>query len=61
MRTEHFDIVIIGSGAGGGTMAHALAQTGARLLVLERGEAIPREPENWNPEAVWKDLRYRTQ
>jgi len=61
MRTEHFDIVIIGSGAGGGTMAHAIAKTGARLLVLERGEAIPREPENWNPGAVWKDLRYRTQ
>src|SRR6187402_2041103 len=60
MRTEHFDIVIVGSGAGGGTMAHALAGTGARVLVVERGEAIPREPENWNPEAVWKDLRYRT-
>ena len=41
MRTEHFDIVIIGSGAGGGTMAHALAKTGARILVLERGEVDP--------------------
>ena len=60
MRTEHFDIVIIGTGAGGGTMAHALASTGARLLVLERGEVIPREPENWSPGAVWRDLRYRT-
>ena len=60
MRTEHFDIVIIGSGAGGGTMAHALAGSGARVLVVERGEAVPREPENWDPEAVWKDLRYRT-
>ena len=60
MRTEHFDLVIIGSGAGGGTMAHALAGTGARVLLVERGDAIPREPENWNPEAVWKHLRYRT-
>jgi choline dehydrogenase-like flavoprotein len=60
MRTDHFDIVIIGSGAGGGTMAHALAGSGARLLVVERGDVIPREPENWNPQAVWKDLRYRT-
>ena len=58
--TGHYDIVIIGTGAGGGTMAHALAGTGARLLVLERGDAVPREPENWSPEAVWKDLRYRT-
>jgi choline dehydrogenase-like flavoprotein len=60
MRTEHFDIVIIGTGAGGGTMAHALAGRGARLLVVERGEAIPREAENWSPEAVWRQRRYRT-
>jgi len=60
MRTEHVDIVIIGTGAGGGTMVHALAGTGARLLVVERGDVIPREPENWSPEAVWKNLRYRT-
>lgn len=55
----HYDFVIIGSGAGGGTMARALAGTGARLLVIERGGTIPQEPENWNPEAVWKHLRYR--
>jgi choline dehydrogenase-like flavoprotein len=60
MKTERFDIVIIGSGAGGGTMAHALAGTGASLLLVERGAFVPREPENWDPAAVWKDLRYRT-
>jgi choline dehydrogenase-like flavoprotein len=60
MRTDHYDIVIIGSGAGGGTMAHALAGTGARLLLVERGDVVPREPENWSPEAVWRQLRYRT-
>src|SRR5262245_24561075 len=60
MQTTRFDIVIIGSGAGGGTMAHALAPSGARILILERGEHVPREPQNWDPEAVWKDLRYRT-
>src|SRR6185295_15447388 len=60
MQTEHFDIVIIGSGAGGGTMARALASTGRRILVIERGGFIPQEPENWSPDAVWKDLRYRT-
>jgi choline dehydrogenase-like flavoprotein len=57
---ERFDLVILGSGAGGGTLARALASTGARILVVERGEAVPREPENWSPAAVWKDLRYRT-
>jgi choline dehydrogenase-like flavoprotein len=55
-----YDIIIIGSGAGGGTLAHALADTSARILVVERGGFVPQEPENWDPEAVWKHLRYRT-
>jgi choline dehydrogenase-like flavoprotein len=59
MRQATFDAVIIGSGAGGGTMAYALAGTGARLLVVERGDFVPREEANWNPEAVWKHLRYQ--
>jgi choline dehydrogenase-like flavoprotein len=58
--TERFDIVIIGSGAGGGTMAQALADSGARILLLERGEFVPQEEENWDPAAVWKQLRYRS-
>lgn len=57
---EHFDIIIIGSGAGGGTMVHALSDTGARILILERGDFVPQEDDNWNPEAVWKHLRYQT-
>jgi len=60
MSAEHFDIVIIGSGAGGGTMAHALADTGARILVIERGGRVPRDADNWDPAVVWRDLRYRT-
>jgi choline dehydrogenase-like flavoprotein len=59
MRTERFDIIIIGSGAGGGTVAHALGGSSARILVLERGDFVPQEDENWDPEAVWKHLRYR--
>jgi len=58
--TDQYDIIIVGSGAGGGTLAHALAETPARILILERGDFIPQEEENWNPEAVWKQLRYRT-
>lgn len=59
MSAAHHDVIIIGSGAGGGTMAHALAGTGARVLVLERGDHVPQEPENWSPAAVWQALRYR--
>jgi choline dehydrogenase-like flavoprotein len=60
MARHRYDVVIIGTGAGGGTMAHALSTTGARVLILERGDFVPQEDENWNPEAVWKHLRYQT-
>jgi choline dehydrogenase-like flavoprotein len=56
----HFDVVIIGSGAGGGTLAQRLAPTGKKILILERGEHIPREAENWDSKAVFIDRRYRT-
>lgn len=56
---QQFDIIIVGSGAGGGTMARALSESGASILVLERGDVVPQEDQNWNPEAVWKQLRYR--
>jgi choline dehydrogenase-like flavoprotein len=58
--TAHYDIVIIGSGAGGGTIARALAPTGRRILVVERGGTFDREPANWDPAAVWIEQRYRT-
>jgi choline dehydrogenase-like flavoprotein len=54
-----FDIIIIGSGAGGGTMTQALSSSDARILLLERGDFVPQEAENWDPEEVWKKLRYR--
>jgi choline dehydrogenase-like flavoprotein len=56
---EHYDVIVIGSGAGGGTLTHALAPTGKRILLLERGGWYPREKENWDSRAVWGDLRYR--
>ena len=47
-RSEHYDVIIIGSGPGGGTMAWRLAKTGKRILLLERGDYLPRERENWD-------------
>jgi choline dehydrogenase-like flavoprotein len=58
--TQHYDIIIIGSGAGGATVARALAPTSARILLIERGGFVPQEAENWDPDAVWKKLRYQT-
>jgi choline dehydrogenase-like flavoprotein len=56
--TEHYDVVIIGSGAGGGTLAHRLAPSGKKVLILERGDWLPREPENWDATAVFVENRY---
>ncbi len=55
---ERFDVIIIGTGAGGGTLAHTLASSGKRVLLLERGHFLPREMENWSPDDVFVDGRY---
>jgi choline dehydrogenase-like flavoprotein len=57
---NHYDLIIIGSGAGGGTLAYQLAPTGKRILILERGDYVPREKDNWNPKAVNVDGKYQT-
>lgn len=54
------DILIIGSGAGGGTLARGLADSGLKILVLERGDYLPREYENWDAQAVFEEHRYLT-
>ena len=55
----HYDIIIIGTGAGGGTLAYALRDAGARVLLLERGDVLPQEPQNWSPTAVFDQGRYK--
>jgi 2-polyprenyl-6-methoxyphenol hydroxylase-like FAD-dependent oxidoreductase len=42
--TEHYDAIIVGSGAGGGTLAHTLARSGKRILLPERGDFLTRDP-----------------
>jgi choline dehydrogenase-like flavoprotein len=56
--SEHYDVIVIGTGSGGGTLAHALAPSGKKVLLLERGGFLPREMENWSPDAVFVDGRY---
>ena len=55
---EHYDVIIIGTGAGGGTLAHKLAPSDKRVLLLERGGYLPREPENWSSREVFRKERY---
>ena len=55
---DHYDVIVIGTGAGGGTLAHTLAGSGKRILLLERGNFLPRETQNWDPESVFVDGKY---
>jgi choline dehydrogenase-like flavoprotein len=58
--TAHYDVIIIGTGAGGGTLAWRLASSGARILLLERGDYVPREQDNWSSRAVNVQAKYHT-
>ena len=53
-----YDVIIIGTGAGGGTLAADLAPFGKRVLLLERGGWLPRERQNWNVDDVFVENRY---
>ncbi len=55
---DAYDVIVIGSGAGGGTLVHRLAPSGKRILLLERGDWLPREPQNWSAADVFVENRY---
>jgi len=57
--TDSASVVIVGSGMGGGTLAWGLAQRGIDVLVVERGDYLPQEKQNWSPEAVFVQRRYK--
>lgn len=56
--SDHYDIIIIGTGAGGGTLLNRLASSGKRILVIERGPFLPREKENWDTKVAFNTTRY---
>ena len=57
---RQYDVIIIGSGAGGGTLTYKLAPSGKRILLLERGDYVAREKDNWDSRAVNVDGKYQT-
>ena len=59
MTDGRYDVIIVGSGPGGGALAHRLAPTGKRILILERGDYLPRERDNWDSKAVFVDGKYQ--
>ncbi|SMY08858.1 GMC oxidoreductase [Flavimaricola marinus] len=60
METIKTDVVIIGSGVGGSAVARQIAGSGAKVLILERGDFLPNEPQNSDAEAVFGQARYKT-
>ena len=58
--SDHYDVIVIGSGAGGGTLVHRLAPSGKRILLIERGGYVRREKENWDSRSVNVLGRYNT-
>ena len=56
---EHYDLIVIGSGPGGASLAHRLAPTGKKILLIERGGYLPRSTDNWNSEVVFVEGRYQ--
>jgi choline dehydrogenase-like flavoprotein len=56
----HYDLIIIGTGAGGGTLAYKLAPAGKKILLLERGDYVAREKDNWSTRAVNVEAKYNT-
>jgi choline dehydrogenase-like flavoprotein len=59
MRNLDADVIVIGSGVGGSVTARRLAERGARVLILERGDFVPQEEENWSVEAVFFQKKYK--
>ena len=55
---ESYDVIIIGTGAGGGTLAYQLAPSGKKILLLERGDYVRREKDNWSSRAVNVEAKY---
>jgi len=60
LAEDHFDLIVIGSGPGGASLAHRLAPTGKRILILERGDYLPRSEKNWNSQTVFVDGAYQS-
>ncbi|HUW80945.1 MAG TPA: FAD-dependent monooxygenase, partial [Acidocella sp.] len=59
MCDEHYDVIVVGSGPGDASLAHRLARAGKKILMLERGDYLPRGPKNWDSHAVFVDGAYQ--
>ncbi len=56
---SHYDLIVVGSGPGGASLVHRLAPTGKRILLIERGDYLPRSQANWDAKTVFVDGAYQ--
>ncbi|MEO7072219.1 MAG: GMC family oxidoreductase [Rhodanobacter sp.] len=59
MSTDHYDVIVVGTGPGGAALAQRLAPSGKRILLVERGDYLPRSQANWDAKAVFVDAAYQ--
>ncbi len=57
--SDRYDVIVIGTGPGGAALAHRHAPTGVRILIIERGDYLPRSRANWDAKAVFVDGAYQ--
>lgn len=61
-QKTQYDFIVLGTGAGGGTLLHELSrQTRKRILVIERGDHLPQEADNWDSVRVFRDNKYKAE
>jgi len=61
MSTEQYDVIIVGSGAGGSAAAYRLTQSGQRVLLLEKGGHLPRDGSTLDVKTVFNEGRFKNQ
>ena len=60
MISRVWDVIVIGAGMGGSAFVSRFVGSGMHVLVLERGNFVRPEKENWDPVEVFERGRYES-
>jgi choline dehydrogenase-like flavoprotein len=59
MSSERYDVIIVGSGAGGAAAAYKVARAGRRVLMLEKGRHLPKDGSTLDTRQVFKEGKFK--
>jgi choline dehydrogenase-like flavoprotein len=59
MSTQRYDVIIVGSGAGGAAAGYKLAKAGRSVLMLEKGKHLPRDGSTLDTRQVFKEGKFK--